>query len=553
MNRISLAGDKAGGEGASPATPNDAPVARNHRLWIPFSIAGLAFAAIVIALFKPDLPHNFKSWSIVMVSLLAVLLEFVWFLFLSRFRWPLRVATFGVFALVIFCLAQMLRVDGTVNGSGLPRLVWRWTTRPPLSGASQGISTAGGAPSSVKLDSMIDVPQFFGPNRDGIVKNARLVRDWKTAPPKQLWRQPIGSGWSAFAVVGGRAYTQEQRGENECVTCYDLLTGRLVWTHSDAAHFSQWQSGDGPHATPSVYQGSVFTMGATGIVNCLDAVTGQRLWSHNVLAENNLPNLTWGTSASPLVYDDSVVVTGSSAKGPTVLAYRRSDGKPLWRAGTDKASYASPILTTLAGRRVILSCNATSLTAHDPASGETLLDYGWSNDKWPKASQPVVLEGDRVFLTAGYGYGCVMLQVKAGSNGKLAGTRLWKNMSLKAQFNSVAVRNGFLYGLDDGLLACVEAATGERKWKEGRFGYGQTLLVDDLVLIQSEGGDLVLAEAKPDGFKELGRIPALSKKTWNHPTLAGPYLLARNNEEAVCYELPVQGGQITTVTSVTAR
>ncbi len=257
---------------------------------------------------------------------------------------------------------------------------------------------------------MPDVPQFFGPNRDGIVKNAKLDRDWKTAAPKQLWRQPIGAGWSAFAVVGGRAFTQEQRGESECVTCYDVLTGRLIWTHANAAHFNQWQSGDGPHATPSVYRGRVFAMGATGILNCLDADTGRNLWAHNVLAENNLPNLVWGVSVSPLVFDDMVIVTGGLTNGPSVLEYRQTDGKPLWHAGTDKASYASPILATFAGRRVVLSCNAASLTAHDPATGEILLDYPWTDDKWPKASQPVVLEGDRVFLSSGYGAGCMMLE-----------------------------------------------------------------------------------------------------------------------------------------------
>jgi outer membrane protein assembly factor BamB len=386
--------------------------------------------------------------------------------------------------------------------------------------------------------SFVDVPQYFGPNRTGVVKDARLGRDWKSAPPKELWRQPIGAGWPAFAVVGGRAYTQEQRGEAECVTCYDLLTGRLIWAYSNAVHFTQWQSGDGPHATPTVDQGRVFTMGATGVLDCLDAGTGRHIWSHNVLAENNLPNLIWGVSDSPLVFEDTVVVTGGLANGPTVLAYGRSDGKALWRAGMDKASYASPMLATLAGRRVVLSCNAASLTAHDPASGEVLLNFPWTSDKWPKASQPVVIEGDRVFLSAGYGSGCVLLSVKAGADGKLVATPLWKNMRMKTQFNSVAVRDGFLYGLDDGMLACVDISTGERKWKEGRYGAGQSLLVDDLALIQSETGDVVLAEATPDSGRELGRIPALKGKTWNHPTLAGRYLLARNSEEAVCYELP---------------
>ncbi|HZM02607.1 MAG TPA: PQQ-binding-like beta-propeller repeat protein [Candidatus Saccharimonadales bacterium] len=516
----------------------DTSLVNHHRLWMPFSIGVLAFAAIVLVRLKPELEYNFASWFIAAIVLLAILLELVWFLFLSRFKWRLRLIAFGILALSIFGLTRTLRVDGTVSGNGLPKLAWRWTAaRAPLPSA---LPLALGASSRAAPESTSDSPQFFGPHRDGIVTNAGLSHDWKTTPPKQLWRQPIGAGWSAFAVVGGRAYTQEQRGEAECVTCYDLLTGRLIWTHSNAVHFSQWQSGDGPHATPSVFQGKVFTMGAAGMLNCLEAETGQQLWSRNVLAENNLPNLTWGTSDSPLVFDDTVVVTGGQTNGPTVLAYRRADGKPLWRAGTARASYASPILTTLAGRRMVLSCNAASLTAHDPATGETLLDYPWTTDKWPKASQPVVIDGQRVFLSAGYGSGCMLLEVKAGADQKLAATPLWQNMRMKTQFNSAAAWNGFLYGLDDGLLACVEISTGERKWKDGRYGSGQTLLVDDLILIQSEQGDVALAEAKPDSFNELGRIAALHNKTWNQPTLAGRYLLVRNNEEAVCYELPVQ-------------
>ncbi|MGO8698655.1 MAG: PQQ-binding-like beta-propeller repeat protein [Limisphaerales bacterium] len=532
-----------------PAEPptRPAPVAaRGHRLWLAFCIGGVALAGILVLVYKPELDLNFKSWAVVVVASLGALLELGWFVLLSRFDYRWRLAVFGIFVLLIAGLAETVRVDGTANGTGLPKLVWRWAARrAPLLSGGPDLSALARPPSRNTTESLGDVPQFFGPNRDGVVKNARLSTDWKNTPPKELWRQAIGEGWSAFAVVAGRAYTEEQRGETECVTCYDLLTGRLIWMHSNAAHFSQWQSGDGPHATPSVDQGRVLAMGATGILNCLEAETGRVLWSHNVLAENRLPNLVWGVSVSPLLFGDTVIVTGGLTNGPTVLAYRASNGEPLWRAGTDKASYASPILTTLAGRRVVLSCNASSLTALDPASGRILLDYPWTNDQWPKASQPVVLEGGRVFLSAGYGAGCMLLKMSAGSDGRLVAAQLWKNLRMKTQFNSVAARNGFLYGLDDGLLACVEISTGERKWKEGRYGYGQTLLVDDLVLIQAETGDVVLAEVQPGGCKELGRIPALHKKTWNHPTLAGRHLLVRNSEEAVCYELPIQNGENT--------
>jgi outer membrane protein assembly factor BamB len=395
-----------------------------------------------------------------------------------------------------------------------------------------------------RLAQATDVPQFFGPNRDGVVTGANLSHDWKTSPPRELWRQPVGAGWSAYAVVKGRAYTQEQRGDDELVTCYDLFTGKLLWEHADKTCFNQWQSGTGPHATPTVDTGRVYTYGATGLLNCLDAATGQRIWQRSVLAENKLPNLEWGASASPLLADDKVVVSGGNAPGPTLLAYQRDTGAPLWKSGNDAASYASPILATLAGKRVILSNNTRGFNATDPATGAVLLDCPWGNDKRPKASQPVVVPPDRVFVSAGYGLGCHLYQIKAESDVKFIATELWHTLRMKTQFNSPAVRDGHAYGLDDGRLACLDFANGERLWKEGSFGSGQTLLVDDLILVQGESGAVTLACAKPEGYEELGRIEALSSKTWNNPTLAGRYLLVRNDREAVCYELPISKASV---------
>ena len=527
---------------ANPAsTPDNHLDAQGPRPWFPTVVAVLAALGIAIIRLQPELERNTKGWMTSLVVILAALLGLIWFLFFSPVRRRVRVVTAAALVLAIFGLTRTLRVDGTVDGTGLPKLAWRWTAiRTPHLATVPVADGASVAPTPIAVENLTDVPQFFGPNRDGVVQGARLAPDWNIAPPRQLWRQAIGAGWSAFAVAGGRAYTQEQRGEEEEITCYDVLTGKLLWVHTNPVHFKQWQGGDGPRATPTVQGGRVFAIGATGILDCLDATTGQRIWTRDVLTENKLENLVWGVSASPLVYDETVVVTGGQTKGPTVLAYRRSDGEPQWHSGADSASYASPILATLAGRRVVLSFNAASLTAHDPATGEVLLNQPWTDDKWPKAAQPVVIGDNRLFLSAGYGAGCELLEFKAGADGKLAASTVWKNMRMKTQFNSVSARDGYLYGLDDGLLACVEIATGTRKWKEGRYGSGQSLLVDDLVLIQSEPGAVALAEARPEGFKELGRIPALNAKTWNHPTLAGRYLLVRNSEEMACYELPLQ-------------
>ena len=514
--------------------------ATNRRRWFLKLTAALVVVGLAVVQIPPDWERNTKSWLTMAIAVLGLVLGLIWFAFLSRFPWRVRLLVVAALGLAGFGVAKMVRVTGTISSIGFPRMAWTWTPArvPPPAAVPQLV------PSVTAAANLADVPQFFGPNRDGIVTGAKLARDWTTSRPKQLWRQPIGAGWSAFAVVGGRAYTQEQRGESEAVTCYDVLTGKLIWRQTHVARFAQWQGGEGPRATPTVDRGLVFAYGATGVLECLEAATGRRGWSREVLKENHLANLEWGVSASPLVYEETVVVTGGNTKGATVLAFRRSTGEPLWRSGVNRASYSSPVLTTLAGRRLVLSFDAAALTAYDPATGERLLNHMWASERTARAAQPVVLPGDRVFLSAGYGVGCVLFQIKAATGNQLEATQLWKNMRMKNQFNSVAARDGFLYGLDDGLLACVDVESGERKWKEGRYGSGQTLLVDDLVIIQTESGPVVLAEAKPDGVRELGRIDALSSKTWNHPTLAGRYLLVRNDQEAAGYELPVEADAV---------
>jgi outer membrane protein assembly factor BamB len=520
---------------------NAAVPAPRHRFWFLGLVAALAAIGVLMVQLRPELERNYRQWLTATIIVLAIPLGVIWLLFLSGFRWRTRLLAFAGLVLAGLGLRFSLRVDGTASGTGLPKFAWRWAAAKPAGSNAPAPGAKASTAAVAQLPGMVDVPQFFGPNRDGVIRGAKLARDWNGHAPRQLWRQPIGAGWSAFAVVGGRAYTQEQRGEDEAITCYELATGKLLWLHANHARFFQWQGGEGPRATPTVLDGRVYAMGATGLLDCLDAATGQGIWQRDVLKENGIENLIWGLSDSPLVFDDLVVVTGGNAKGPTVLAYRRADGQPRWRGGSDKASYSSPVLATLAGRRVALSFNAASLTAYDAVSGEEVLVHPWSDDKWPKAAQPVVTGERQVFISAGYGAGCSLLEITASTDGRLSANELWKNLRMKNQFNSSAVREGFLYGLDDGSLACVDLATGERKWKGGRYGSGQSLMVDDLALIQSESGPVVVAEAKPDGFKELGRIPdALHAKTWNYPTLAGRYLLVRNSEEAACYELAVE-------------
>jgi len=246
----------------------------------------------------------------------------------------------------------------------------------------------------------------------------------------------------------------------------------------------------------------------------------------------------WGVSASPLVFEDTVVVTGGLTKGPTLFAYRKSTGEPLWHSGTDKASYASPILATLAGRRVILSVNAASLTAHDPATGAQLLDYPWGEDKWPKPPNPW---SSRIIASSsppGTASVAPCSDIQTAPEGKLTATPVWKKLAHEDPVQQRRPARRISLRVGRWPARCVDIATGERKWKDGHFGSGQTLLADG-PRPRPANPPRHPHRARPDGYKELGRLPALNAKTWNHPTLAGRYLLVRNSEEMACYELPL--------------
>ena len=521
---------------------NSTPQKRGHRAAIPVTLWTLVVLANLGLNRIPELERNIHSWLQAASVLLGCLLTLLWFLFLGRFRWRTRLLGLLALGLLGGGLRQTVRVDGTADGTGRPNWVWAWSMRPNQAPPGVAASPSEGDSSSAAIRvGLPAVPQFFGTERQGRVPGGSLDPDWTAHPPRQLWRQPIGAGWSSFSSVDGRLFTHEQEGSDEVVSCRDLLTGARIWSAHKAARFFQWQGGEGPRDTPTVAAGRVFARGGTGILTCVDALSGKELWARPVLQENQLPNLIWGVSDSPLVLGSEVIVNGGDTNRATLLAYDRDTGRLLWKAGADKTSYASPAAATLLGKTVILSVNASSFTIHDPATGRTLVEYPWANDKWPKASQPVVVEGDRVFLSAGYGVGCVMLQIAAapGTTSGWTASELWKSKTMKTQFNSAAFLDGYLYGLDDGFLACVDAKTGLRKWKDGRYGSGQSLLVDQLVVIQNEAGSVHLASASPNAFKEWGSIRAFDSKTWNHPLVVGRYLVVRNDHEAACYELPV--------------
>jgi outer membrane protein assembly factor BamB len=383
-----------------------------------------------------------------------------------------------------------------------------------------------------------EFPQFLGPHRNATLPDGpALSRDWKTRPPVKLWRQPIGAGWSGFAIAGERAVTQEQRGEEELVVCYELRTGRPLWSHADTARYFTTLAGEGPRATPGISGDKVVTLGSTGILNCLDLATGRVIWNRNIIAENQSSVPEWGVAGSPLVLDGLVIVEPGGKNGRSLVACRLTNGEFVWGGGDDAAGYSSPVTAVIGGTSQVLIFNKHAIFGHNAATGEVLWQYPWDPHQ-PHVAVPVVVDGDRVLVSSGYGVGSELLKITRDNSGRFSAARLWKTNRLKAKFNNVVIRDGYVYGLDDGVLCCLDLSTGGLKWKDGRYGHGQFLLVRDVLLITAENGEVALVDPVPTERRELARFRALDGKTWNPPALVGDLLLLRNDQEAACYRLP---------------
>jgi outer membrane protein assembly factor BamB len=346
-----------------------------------------------------------------------------------------------------------------------------------------------------------DWPGFRGPHRDGIAPGVRIETDWTKLPPVELWRRPIGPGWSSFAVRGDLFYTQEQRGSEEAVACYNVITGKPVWRHSDTARFWESNAGPGPRGTPTLSNDRVYTFGATGIANALDARTGAVVWSRNAASDTGMKTPEWGFASSPLVVNDLVIVAASGR----LAAYNLATGEPRWLGPAGGVSYSSPVLAKIGGVEQILLLNTAGVTSVSLADGTLLWKYAWEG--YPIVQPAVTAEGD------------VLISVSDSSG--------------------FVLYNGNAFGFDGGILSCIDLKDGKRVWKGGRYGHGQLVLLPDsgALLVLSEEGGLALVSAAPDQFKELAHFPALEGKTWNHPVVVGDVLLVRNGQEMVAFRL----------------
>ena len=379
-------------------------------------------------------------------------------------------------------------------------------------------------------------PGFRGASRDGVVRGVRIATDWTTTPPVELWRRAIGPGWSSFSVLGDHLYTQEQRGEDEIVACYKVSTGEPVWMHRDPNRFYESNGGAGPRATPTLSGGRVFAFGATGVLNALDADTGVRAWSRNVATDVKRVIPGWGFTSSPIVVGDVVIVAASG----TLAAYETATGNPKWVGPRQLGSYSSPHLATIDGVQQVILLSGSGAAGISPVDGSLLWESKYEAGT-PIVQPAITADGDvlvnSITMTGGSGIKRISL---TKSDGGWAVAERWTSNGLKPYFNDFVVHKGHAYGFDGNILSSINLEDGKRNWKGGRYGNGQLVLLadQDLLLVISEDGELVLVNATTDKFTEVARMPALDAKTWNHPVVIGDLLLVRNGEEMAAFRLP---------------
>jgi outer membrane protein assembly factor BamB len=381
-------------------------------------------------------------------------------------------------------------------------------------------------------------PGFRGQERDGVYRGS-IRMAWDGLAP--MWKKSVGGGRASFAVSGDRAFTIEQRQKNEVVAAYDVATGKELWTNAwperfNSAFMGIMGGGEGPRATPAFADGLVYALGGRGELRCLDAATGKLVWRTNILQDAGAKNLTWGMAGSPLVAGDAVIVQPGGSKGRSVAAYDRRTGKRLWTALDDKTAYASPMQATLLGVPQFLVVTATRVVGLSVDKRTVLWEFPWKTDHDASAAQPIVIGGDRVFYSSGYGTGAVVVELtKSGET--FAVREVWRNIRMKNRQSTSVLRDGFIYGLDEGILACIDAATGDLKWKGGRYGHGQVLLAGAHLVVSTEEGELALVAASPDKFQEIARVQAVDGETWNVPAFAGGILLVRNTRQMAALDL----------------
>jgi outer membrane protein assembly factor BamB len=388
--------------------------------------------------------------------------------------------------------------------------------RPPVIGLTvllaASLATAG------------DWPQFRGPQRDGVSRETGLLSEWPADGPPELWTVELGGGYSGMAVADGRLFTMFSDGGDEFVVALDVASGKELWRVRAGDKFKD-MFGDGPRSTPTVDGERVYAMGAKGKLLALAAADGKELWSHDLVAKYGAESPRWGFSASPIVDGASLLLDVGGADGSSIVAFDTKSGVERWRSQEDKAGYSAPVLVEVGEQRQAIFFTGTRIVSLDPADGELLWKKAWRTSYDVNAATPVFIPPDRLFISSGYDVGGAVYKI--GSAGV---EEVWRNREMKNKFHTSVLHDGHLYGFDEKIFKCIDAATGRMQWQVRDFGHGSLIYADGHLIALGDKGLLGLIEATPEAYREKSRAAVLKGKSWTPPTLADGKLYVRDEK-----------------------
>jgi len=388
------------------------------------------------------------------------------------------------------------------------------------------------------LASDMSWPQFRGPRGDGVSLERSFLKDWPSEGPATAWRIALGEGFSGVSAVGDRLYTMYAKGTDEFVICLDAADGKEIWKQRVGEKWVD-RFGHGPRATPVVADGAVYALGGNGNLAAFSAADGTPRWSHDLQKEYAATPPRWGVSTAPIVEDGNVLVNVGGGKGAQIVAFKAADGVEAWRSHSGRAGYAAPISILVGDIRQVLFFTAKELVALRPANGSVLWSLPWETSYDVNAASPVFIAPDRVFLSSGYDVGAVMLRLKV-SDGNVAVEELWRSREMKNQFSSSVHRDGLIYGFDDKTLKCIDVNSGEMKWGKRGFGHGSLFWADGHLVVLGDRGQLALAAATAEAYRERAAFQVFDTKTWTVPTLVSGRLYIRDEKELIALDVAVQ-------------
>ncbi len=385
-----------------------------------------------------------------------------------------------------------------------------------------------------------DWPGFLGPNRDGVYLGDDLAEEWPASGPPTVWERPVGQGFSNPVVANGRLILFHREGGKEVVEALDAETGKPLWSFDyPTTYRDDFGFDEGPRASPVVVGGQVYTFGAQGVLHCLQVVSGRKVWSLDTHKRFGVRKGYFGAAGTPLVVNTRLFLNAGGADGTGVVALDKDTGRVLWTAGDDPASHASAVAATFEGQPHVLFFTRTGLLGAHPKTGEIFFQHRWRarSNASANAATPLVI-GDRIFLSASYGTGAILLNVKGG---KLE--TVWSSDdSLTNHYSTSVHHDGYLYGFHGRQeygpsLRSIELNTGKVQWSEESFGAGSITRAGNRLLILRENGELLLAKASPASFQVVSRAQILQGTVRAYPAIANGLLYARSTDTLVCVRL----------------